>query len=101
MELCACVYVFLNMSVCDCAYTLTWRQVCFYDYLPMVCVRVCVCARACACACACVCVCDTVCDCDHVHCSMVVGTPSSPSPPSGSVQTKVGASSTGEVHSSE
>ena len=51
--------------------------------------------------CVCVCVCDTVCDCDHVHCSMVVGTPSSPSPPSGPVQTKVGASSTGEVHSSE
>ena len=50
--------------------------------------------------CVCVHVCVHVYDCDHVYCSMVVGTPSSPSPPSGPVQTKVGASSTGEVHKS-
>ena len=61
----------------------------------------------CGCVCArvrmrmCVRVCVRVCDSDHVYYSMVVGTPSSPSPPSGPVQTKVGASSTGEVHSSE
>ena len=54
----------------------------------------------CVCVCACVRACVCMYDCAYVYCSMVVGTPSSPSPPSGPVQTKVGASSTGEVHKS-
>ena len=67
-----------------------------------VCVYVCVCVCVCVwCVCVGVCVCVCVYDSDHVYCSMVVGSPSSPSPPSGPVLTKVEASSTGKVHSSE